>query len=83
MFVVCAAYLAGSYLIKPDLQPDWVRDAYLIGPVQEGARRIEASAARGLPATPARGPPPADRGAARATPTTQRQALEKLVSPQP
>ena len=42
VFVLCVAYLAGSYLIKPDLQPEWVRSAYLIGPIQEGARRIEA-----------------------------------------
>lgn len=81
VFVLCAAYLAGSYLIKPDLQPDWVRDAYLIGPIQEGARRIEAmlpDAYRPRPAAP-----PAATAEGQGYTDEQRQALEKLVSPQP
>jgi membrane protein required for colicin V production len=81
LFVLCAAYLAVSYVIKPDLQPEWVRSAYLIAPIQEGARRIEGvlpAAYRPRPAAP----PPATAGGQGYT-DEQRQALEKLVSPQP
>ena len=52
VLVVCVAYLVGSLLIKPELQPAWVRDAYLIAPIQEGANRIARSAAGGLSAGP-------------------------------
>jgi membrane protein required for colicin V production len=79
-FVLCAAYLAGSFLVKPELQPDWVRGAYLIGPVQAGARRIEEL----LPAAyRARGPSPAPATDGPGYTEAQRQALEKLVTPQP
>jgi membrane protein required for colicin V production len=79
-FIVCAAYLVAGYLVKPDLHPDWVRQAYLIGPVQDGARRIEAwlpEAYRPRPASP-----PATAEGQGYT-DAQREALEKLVSPQP
>jgi membrane protein required for colicin V production len=39
--LVCAAYLVGSYLIKPELQPDWVRQAYLVEPVRAGSALLE------------------------------------------
>ena len=81
VFVLCAAYLAGSYLIKPDLQPEWVRTAYLIGPIQEGARRIEAMLPEAYRPRPAAPPPATAEG--QGYTDEQRQALEKLVSPQP
>jgi membrane protein required for colicin V production len=80
VFVLCAAYLAGSYLIKPDLQPEWVRNAYLIGPIQEGARRIEAMLPEAYRPRPA---PPPVTAQGQGYSDEQRQALEKLVSPQP
>ncbi len=80
-FVLCAAYLAVSFLIKPDLQPEWVRNAYLIGPIQEGARRIEAFLPEAYRPRPA-GPPPVNVEGQGYT-DEQRRALEKLVSPQP
>ena len=81
VFVVCAVYLAAAYLIKPDQQPQWVRDAYLVGPVQEGARRIEALLPEAYrPRRPE--PAPATAGGQGYT-DAERQALEKLVSPQP
>jgi membrane protein required for colicin V production len=78
-FVVCAAYLAVSFLIKPEQQPEWVRTAYLIGPIQDGARRLEGL----LPAAyrPRPAAPPASPG--QGYTDEQRQALEKLVAPQP
>ena len=75
---------SGSYLIKPDAAAGLgAPGAYLIDPVRRTApRRLEAAAARGLPAgrpgRPAAAAEPARRRA-RATPTTQRQALDKLV----
>jgi len=81
VLVVCAAYLVGSMLIRPELQPAWVRDAYLIGPIQKGALRIEAL----LPEAyrPGPGPTPAPTGTGKGYSDAQRQALDKLVTPQP
>lgn len=82
--LVCAAYLVGSYLIKPELQPDWVRQAYLIAPVRSGSQSLERllpadyrqdgldGGAVGEPVTGGQGYTDA-----------QRQALDKLVTPQP
>lgn len=81
VFVLCAAYLAGSYLIKPDLQPEWVRTAYLIGPIQEGARRIEGLLPEAYRPRPPAPPPVSAEG--QGYTVEQRQALENLVSPQP
>ena len=72
VFVVCAAYLVGSYLIKPDLQPDWVRDAYLIDPVQEGAHRARAVC---CPRPTGRTP-----GRAAAAPTSRRPGLYRRAA---
>ena len=70
---------SGSFLVKPELQPDWVRDAYLIGPVRDGARRIEALLPGSLPAAPAaRTGRPATDGEQGYT-DAQRRALDKLV----
>ena len=81
VLVVCAAYLIGSLLIKPELQPAWIRDAYLIGPIQEGALRIEVCCRR--PIGPARSLRPRPTGTGKGYTDAQRQALDKLVSPQP
>jgi membrane protein required for colicin V production len=86
--VVCAAYLVASYLIKPELQPDWVSQAYLIEPVRTGAVALE----RLLP-EPYREGGLADAGAVGRTPggataagqgysEAQRQALEQLLAPE-
>ena len=83
MFLVCAAYLVGSYLIKPELQPDWVRDAYLIEPDPGGRAIGSRPAARSLPAGPVPRPRPTSRRAGQGYTDAQRQALDKLVSPQP
>jgi membrane protein required for colicin V production len=80
-FVVCAAYLVGSFLIKPELQPGWVRDAYFIGPVQDGAHRIEALIPPAYRPRPATGP--ATAGGEQGYTDEQRRALDKLVTPQP
>ncbi len=80
-FIVCVAYLVASYLIKPELHPQWVQQAYLIDPVREGAHRIEQwlpDAYRPRPAVP---PPVTAEG--QGYTDSQREALEKLVSPQP
>jgi membrane protein required for colicin V production len=81
--LVCAAYLIGSYLIKPDQQPDWVRQAYLIGSVRSGALLIE----RALPETyrldGLGGTAPEPVTAGQGYSAKERQALEKLVAPQP
>lgn len=81
VLVVCVAYLVGSLLIKPELQPAWVRDAYLIAPIQEGANRI----ANLLPEAYRPGPIPASAPTSTGKGYTdaQRQALDKLVPPQP
>jgi membrane protein required for colicin V production len=78
--IVCAAYLVASYLIKPQLQPDWVNQAYLIEPVRDGAVALE----RLLPE------PYRENGLAAAGGTidggaddVRRQALEKLLTPEP
>lgn len=80
-FVVCAGYLAAAYLVNPELYPTWVRDAYFIGPVQRGADRIEAL----IPATyqPRRPEPPTRGAGGQGYSDGERQALEKLISPQP
>lgn len=81
LFVVCAVYLAAAYLIKPDQQPEWVRNAYLVGPIQEGARRIEALLPEAYrPHRPEAAPTTAG---GQGYTDAERQALEKLVSPQP
>jgi membrane protein required for colicin V production len=79
-FLVCAAYLAGSYLMKPEVQPDWVRDAYLIGPVEDGARRIEALLPDAYRPPAAATPPVTAEG--QGYTDAEREQLEKLVSPQ-
>lgn len=38
--VVCVVYLVASYLIEPARQPAWVQEAYLIGPIRDGAAWI-------------------------------------------
>jgi membrane protein required for colicin V production len=78
--LVCAAYLVASYLIKPELQPDWVNQAYLIEPVRDGAVALErllpeAYRENGLAADD----PAADGGAGQ----VRRQALEDLLTPEP
>ena len=80
-FLLCAAYLASAYLVRPELLPDWVREARLIGPVREGAARIEDL----LPETyrPRRPGAPAEPSGGHGYTEAERQALEKLVSPQP
>ena len=79
--VVCLAYLVGSLLIKPELQPAWVREAHLIGPIQKGAQRI----ADLLPEAyrPGTTPAAAPAGGGKGYTDAQRQALDKLVTPQP
>ena len=79
--VVCAAYLIGSLLIKPELQPAWIRDAYLIGPIREGALRIEAVLPEAYRPGPVEAPGPTGNG--KGYTDAQRQALDKLVTPQP
>lgn len=82
--LVCAAYLVGSYLIKPELQPDWVRQAWLIDPVRRGSLMLErvvpeAYRQDGLGTGTVAEPVTGGQGYT----DTQRQALDKLVSPQP
>ena len=82
--LVCAAYLVGSYLIKPDLQPDWVRQAWLIEPVRSGSLMLERALPEayrqdGLEGGTVAEPVSGGQGYTE----TQRQALDKLVSPQP
>jgi membrane protein required for colicin V production len=93
--VVAAAYLVASHLLKPEMQPDWIRQAYLIEPVRAGsamlerlvpeAYRREGIAAAGVAVDAAQGVLQDATGAAPAgqgyTPE-QRQALEKLLPPQ-
>lgn len=38
--LVCLAYLLGSMIVAPDRQPAWVQDAYLLPPIERGARLI-------------------------------------------
>ena len=80
-FVVCAAYLVGSFLIKPELQPQWVREAYFIGPVQDGAHRIEELIPEAYRPRPVGAPTTAD--GEQGYTDEQRRALDKLVTPQP
>jgi membrane protein required for colicin V production len=82
VFVVCAAYLAGTYLIRPELQPEWVRNAYLIGPVQNGAHRLEAFLPEAYRPKPA-SPPAATATNGEGYSDRERRALEKLLAPQP
>ena len=82
--LVCAAYLLGSYLVKPEAQPDWVPQAYLITPVRTGALRLEGLLPEsyrqdGLGKRTRAGPVTAGQGYT----TRERQALDKLVAPQP
>jgi hypothetical protein len=77
---VCAAYLVVSYLIKPQLQPDWVNQAYLIEPVRDGAVALE----RLLP-EPYRenGLAAAGRALDGVAEEGRQQALERLLTPEP
>jgi membrane protein required for colicin V production len=82
--LVCAAYLVGSYLIKPELQPDWVRQAWLIDEVRSGSLLLERALPEayrqdGLGSGTIAEPVTDGQGYT----DTQRQALDKLVSPQP
>ena len=80
--IVCAAYLVASYLIKPQLQPDWVNQAYLIEPVRTGAVALE----RLLP-EPYRENGLAAAATGRALDGVaeqgRQQALERLLPPEP
>lgn len=83
--LVCAAYLVASFLIKPELQPDWVRQAYLIEPVQKGSTMLEhllpERYRRGAPDQPT---PAIDAGAAgRGYTDQQRQAVDRLLTAKP
>ena len=80
-FIVCAGYLAATYLVKPELYPDWVRQAMLIGPVRDGAARIEGWLPDAYRSRPV-GPPPVTAGGEGYT-DAERDGLEKLLSPQP
>lgn len=80
-FIVCAGYLAAAYLVKPELHPTWVRDAYFIGPVRQGADRIEALLPESYRPRRPETPPAATDG--KGYTDAERQAIEKLVSPQP
>lgn len=80
-FIVCAGYLAAAYLVKPDLHPTWVRDAYFIGPVRQGADRIEALLPEAYRPRQPETPPATTDG--QGYTDADRQAIEKLVSPQP
>ena len=80
-FIVCAGYLAAAYLVKPDLHPTWVRDAYFIGPVRQGADRIEALLPEAYRPRRSETPPPTTDGQGYSG--AERQPIEKLASPQP
>jgi membrane protein required for colicin V production len=78
--IVCAAYLVASYLIKPQLQPDWVNQAYLIEPIRDGAVALE----RLLPEPYRENGLAAVGGAVDGgADEVRRQALEKLLTPEP
>jgi membrane protein required for colicin V production len=90
--LVCAAYLVASSLIKPELQPAWVQQAYLIGPVRQGSAllaglvperyRQEGWAAAGAAARAVGGEAARAAGEHGYT-AEQRQALEKLLPASP
>ena len=83
--LVCAAYLLGSHLVKPEAQPDWVQQAYLITPVRTGALRLEGL----LPESYRQGgldrtnPKPDGETAGKGYSVHERQAMDKLVAPNP
>lgn len=83
--LVCAVYLVASSLIKPELQPVWVQDAYLIRPVREGSALLaslvpERYRQEGLAAA---GAAAGAVGGEHGYTAEQRQALEKLLPPAP
>lgn len=82
VFLVCAAYLVASFLIKPELQPDWVRQAYLVEPIQKGATMLEQLLPEryrhGGPDQPA---PVIDAG--KGYTDQQRQAVDSLLTAKP
>lgn len=59
--LVCVLYLVASQFIRPDLQPAWMNEAYLIGPVRQGAALIAGYLPEPVPVEPLRPPPAADR----------------------
>jgi membrane protein required for colicin V production len=97
--LVCAAYFVGSSLIKPELQPAWVQEAYLIEPVRKGSdllerlvperyRRDGAAAAGAAMGAAGRALGGGALGPGRAAgehgyTTEQRQVLDKLLPPAP
>lgn len=82
VFLVCAAYLVASFLIKPELQPDWVHRAYLVEPIRQGATMLEQLLPEryrhGGPNQPA---PPIDAG--KGYTDQQRQAVDSLLTAKP
>ncbi|MEK0083816.1 CvpA family protein [Benzoatithermus flavus] len=90
--LVAVAYLVASSLIKPELQPRWVQEAYLIEPVREGSALLarlvpERYRREGLAAAGAADGAIEDE-AARATgghgsTTGQRQVIAKPLPPAP
>jgi membrane protein required for colicin V production len=82
--LVCAAYLVGSYLIKPELQPDWMRQAYLIDSVRAGSLLLERALPENYRQAGLGDGAVAERvSGGQGYTDKQRQALDKLVSPQP
>lgn len=85
VILVCAAYLLGSHLVKPEAQPDWVQQAYLITPVRTGAGRLESL----LPESYRQGgldranPKPDGETAGKGYSVRERQAMDRLVAPNP
>lgn len=83
--LVCAVYLVASFLVKPELQPDWVRQAYLIEPVRKGSTMLEnllpERYRRGGPDQPV---PAIDAGTAgKGYTDQQRQAVDSLLTAKP
>ncbi len=83
--LVCAVYLVASFLIKPELQPDWVRQAYLIEPVRKGSTMLEnllpERYRRGGPILP--GPTLDADTAGKGYTDQQRQAVDSLLTAKP
>ncbi len=81
--LVCAVYLVASFLIKPELQPDWVQQAYLIEPVRKGSSMLENLLPewyrRGGPGQPAPDATTAGKGYT----DQQRQAVDSLLTAKP
>lgn len=82
VLLVCAAYLVASFLIKPELQPDWVRQAYLIDPVRKGATMLEELLPERYRHHGPDGPEPViDAG--KGYTDQQRQAVDSLLTAKP